>query len=131
MRRLIVVIAALAAGCGLPGSWLPTRALPDLGGPAALIYGTLVDVDGCVYVESPDKENLTLVVWPVGSHRSGSLILDIGGTPIAKVGQPIVLGGGEALPPDGAPEGCATDPAWGAHSVNPSLPPGVIPTPPY
>ena len=132
MRAVLLVALMLSAiGCGPRGSWLPTRGLPDMGGPLALEYGTLLDLNGCVYLESSMGATRYMVIWPFGFSRAGGHILDGSGHPVATIGGFVILGGGEAVPDDyGVPEQCPYGNAWAAFSVNPELPDGLIETPP-
>lgn len=119
MRAVIVLAVVLAmAGCGPRGSWLPTRAFPDMGGPTGFLDGTLVDVNGCVYLRTlSEPPTRYLVVWPFGYSRVDNFIID-GSKAVAELGSYAWLGGGEAVPGDyGVPNACRVANVWNAHGV--------------
>jgi hypothetical protein len=64
--------------------------------PTALIEGTLLARDGCVFIESEGQ--LLLVLWPEGFRieRNGKQLRILGGIghPERRTGQPVELGGG-------------------------------------
>lgn len=82
----------------------PAVAFPQLRAPSssmmeALLQGTLTLKDGCLRVVAPDDPTGHLVLWQPGydHHRRGDTLEISGptGKPVARVGEPIALGGGE------------------------------------
>jgi hypothetical protein len=79
---------------------------------AGQIQGTLVEDDRCLYVEANDRR--TLVAWEDGMDFEDETLLDVSGSPIAKVGEVIHGGGGyfgdrghiEYLSGESVPERC-------------------------
>lgn len=86
---------------GRPEIRLPTHR--DLGGgPTALMFGRLVQENECLYVASYRSGERHLVIWPQGSSLDGqgsAAVVTVPGVgPVAAVGEPIQLGGGEYGP---------------------------------
>ncbi|MGH2636248.1 MAG: hypothetical protein ACRDHU_08915 [Actinomycetota bacterium] len=83
------------------------------------MFGTLIEDDGCLYVEANDQ--LTLVAWEDGMGFENGALLDASGAPIAQVGDMIHGGGGyfgsrshiENLSGESIPERCVPDGANG------------------
>jgi hypothetical protein len=107
MRRITcaaLLTAMTAIGCASDpsaprGVFFPTVPVSD-SYPTALMRGTLLLDDGCLFVTSGSER--WLLLWPEGytARRDGEAIEifteDRG--PIARVGQPIRIGGGERRP---------------------------------
>jgi hypothetical protein len=83
---------------------VPAVAMPQLqvgGGPfmAALLEGTLIVEQGCLRVRPAWKGPSYLVIWQPDyylTETEGALeILDRSGAVVARVGEPIAMGGGE------------------------------------
>jgi hypothetical protein len=106
MRRRLVILAALLAGCADAGAAAPAGIVfpthpGDAGAyPAALFDGTLEVVDGCVYLTKHGERWLGL--WPARVHaerREGLItIVDETGGVVGVEGRRIVVGGGESRP---------------------------------
>ena len=108
-RRVLIICAAMltagmASGCASepsapPGVFFPTVPISDEY-PAGVMRGRLELEDGCLFVTSGSERHLLL--WPEGytARRDGETIEifteDRG--PIARVGEPIRVGGGERRP---------------------------------
>jgi len=64
----------------------------------ALVSGTLVEKQGCLFLEYENGTPL-LLIWPGGFEpmqtNDGLVVIDAGGTVFAEVGQPVTLGGGQ------------------------------------
>ena len=86
-----VVLTAIVAACTGPSN-LPTH-VGFNGGPTALLSGQLVQVDECLYIDTPSGRDL--LIWPPGFGLVEDGVVVGGGRPVAKVGQPITVGGGE------------------------------------
>ncbi|HET9249097.1 MAG TPA: hypothetical protein VFP13_04050 [Actinomycetota bacterium] len=109
-----VAIAAVLAGCGgapvEPGLFFPTWE-PENGVPGAIVSGTLVEDDRCLYLDNGTR---SLVVWEAGMGFEDGALLDGSGSPIARLGETIHGGGGyygdlghiERLSGDPIPERC-------------------------
>jgi hypothetical protein len=86
--------ALLLAGCGgapvEEGLFFPTWE-PEGFVPAAIVQGTLVEDDRCLFVDNGTR---TLVVWEAGMGFENDALLDASGTEIARVGELIHGGGG-------------------------------------
>lgn len=102
MTRAVSAFIAfsLLAGCGSsapPGIYLPTYGSMNAM-PAALLEGTLVEEDGCLWIEAGDDR--WLVLWPGGTsvaNDGGQLVVQSGGAQ-AVVGTRVSAGGGEYGP---------------------------------
>ena len=79
---------------GAPGIYFPTYGSMDAL-PVGVLEGTLVEDDGCLWLESDGSR--WLVLWPNGAQaveaNVGVVVRE--GTNEAVVGEPIRLGGGE------------------------------------
>ena len=89
-----VLVVAGCASVAPPSLYFPTYG-PMNGLPTAELAGTLIEENGCLWVESDGSR--WLVLWP-GSARA--VEADIGvvvreGTNEAVVGEPVRMGGGE------------------------------------
>jgi hypothetical protein len=124
------VSTALAFAACTSVSGLPTHRLAGEG-PTALMLGTLVDRNDCVFIQSPAGEQ-HLVIWPAGFGRIGSQIV-IGTNPVAQVGEIVELGGGSysddvydwlrtSVLNGDIPDRCRSAQYWLATDVDP-LPP--------
>lgn len=121
VKRLVAIVAAsiTIAGCsGAPvedGLFFPTwSAEGDV--PAGQVQGTLVEDNRCLFVEAHDQR--TLVAWEDGMGYEDGTLLDVSGSPIARVGEVIHGGGGyygrnrhhiEQLSGETIPERCVPD----------------------
>lgn len=96
----IFIAGLLLAGCGSsapPGIYLPTYGSMNAM-PAGLLEGTLIEDDGCLWIEAGDDR--WLVLWPSGTsvaNDGGQLVVQIGGE-TAVEGQRVSAGGGEYGP---------------------------------
>lgn len=96
----ILLAGSLLAGCGSsapPGIYLPTYGSMN-GMPTALLEGTLIEEDGCLWIEAADDR--WLVLWPSGTSvitDGGQLVVQSGAEP-AVVGTRVSAGGGEYGP---------------------------------
>jgi hypothetical protein len=86
-----LALIATVAACAGPSN-LPTH-VGFNGGPTALMSGQLVEVDGCLYIETPSGPDL--LIWPPSFALVEDGVVVGGGRPVARVGQPITVGGGE------------------------------------
>lgn len=93
----LLTIACTASGEPLPVIAVSTEALDAF--PAASLTGTVIEQDGCIRVRSDRSPSNYLPVWQPGHRiqRSGERleIVDRRGEVVARVGEPIDLGGGE------------------------------------
>ena len=65
----------------------------------SLLTGTLVERDGCLYVEPDDSEASVLPIWPEGfafevPEEGGVAVVDEAGAVVATAGEPVSMGGG-------------------------------------
>ncbi|MBG6181567.1 hypothetical protein [Arthrobacter sp. CAN_A1] len=96
------------------------------GGDAALLTGTLVLEDGCLYIEASDSSRV-LAYFPDTAVSWSDDVLSFFGTDYA-LGQEIAVGGGESVVPGPvenqtsffAPETCESDSQWIVSQVPPS-----------
>ena len=69
----------------------------------ALLTGVLINEDGCLYVRGGGAGRTVLPIWRDGYDYSGSgedvAILNASGKVVARVGQKISMGGGQAARP--------------------------------
>jgi hypothetical protein len=87
------------------------------GGPEALLVGTLVRVDGCVYVDDEFGDRW-LPVFPSGSVAWSDHDLMLFGRPY-QLGDPIGLGGGEFGDHGSIPAACDSEIGrWGVVSTS-------------
>jgi hypothetical protein len=111
---VVIVTSLLVASCsGSPveeGLFVPTWSA-DGAVPAAIVQGTLIQEDGCLYVEADGQR--TLVVWEDGMGFEDGTLLDGSGAPIVQVREVIHGGGGyydrervEDLSDETVPERC-------------------------
>ncbi len=131
----IVVAASLLAGCGSsapPGIYLPTYGSMNAL-PTGLLEGTLVEEDGCLWIEPDDTRRL--VLWPGGTsvaNDGDQLVLQSAGEQVI-VGTQVSSGGGEYGPGnyrfvveligEEVPSACQqTGLYWLAGSVTPAAP---------
>jgi hypothetical protein len=97
MRFLVsgIVAPLLIAACSRApveeGLFFPTWSAEGAV-PAGIVQGTLVEDDGCLYVERNDQR--TLVAWEDGMGFEDGRLLATSGYPIAQVGEVIHGGGG-------------------------------------
>jgi len=122
-----IFVLVCLVGCGAtqaaapPGIFFPTF---ELGGPhpLAIIEGSLVEQDGCLFVTAHSERWLPL--WPDGysAKRSGDAIevLSEDGRVIGRTGHPIRLGGGEARPTEVG--GFAATDAWAKELTGQNAP---------
>lgn len=91
-----VTIAALFAGCSGAASVEEGMFFPTWGAdgavPAAIVQGELVENDDCLFLKNDGER--TLVAWEDGMGFEDGALLDVGGAPIAQVGETIHGGGG-------------------------------------
>jgi hypothetical protein len=96
---------------GRAASPSPTRASPDLvfpvqkvaSGYESRLDGILVLKGRCVPVRIPKSGRHVLPFWPPDTtyeHRSGTVVVLQEGREVARVGEPISLGGGEVVRPE-------------------------------
>jgi hypothetical protein len=82
----------------VPDVAMPQLRVPSGATPAALLTGTLVVEDGCLRVREDEGDSSYLVIWQPDYYLTDSdgvlEILDRGGFVVARVGEPIRLGGG-------------------------------------
>lgn len=82
------------AACVFGPSTLPTHR--DLGEEQlAVLDGTLVVANGCLFAQGTQGQGRWLVIWPSGFSLRGDLVVDGRGHPKATVGQPVRLLGRE------------------------------------
>lgn len=110
----LLAVAAVAGACttgdGADGNTPPnlTEPVPLMlhwAGSAvygdALVTGVLVEERGCILLKRSGSRSL-LVIWPPGFEalrtQQGVVILDESGTPFARTGESIALGGKRVLP---------------------------------
>lgn len=115
-----------------PALFMPTHQF-TASGPAALLDGTLVERDGCLWIETRERQRF-LALWPTGyrvAAGSGTVtVLRNDGRPVAEVGRPITVGGGEYAPHQEAfvqgligrpiPDACRGNKYWLVGEVLPS-----------
>ncbi len=83
--------------------------------PTAIVAGTLVEENDCLFIDGNGVR--TLVVWEEGMGYEGGALLDEGGAPIARLGEMIHGGGGyysdrthiERLTEETIPNRCVLD----------------------
>lgn len=96
------------------------------GGGAALLTGTLVLEDGCLYIEISDSSRV-LAYFPDTAVSWSDSVLSLFGSDYA-LGQEIAVGGGESVVPGPvenqtsffAPETCQSDSQWIVSQIPPS-----------
>lgn len=98
MRRITAIAMTLVmTGCAaaaLPGLYFPIYG-PMNGFPSGELAGTLIEEDGCLWVESGPFRSL--ILWPRGARvvdDGGVRAIHDGGN-VAIVGEPVRMGGGE------------------------------------
>jgi len=101
-----------------------------MGGPTGFVDGTIVEANGCVYLQTLGEPSTRyLVIWPFGYSRAGDHIIDGSGLAVAELGGYAWLGGGEAVPGNyGVPDACRVPNVWGAFGVQrePPSPPSFV-----
>lgn len=87
---LVLLLATACDGNVETGMFFPTWN-PDGPVPGGIVQGSLVEDDGCLFVDANDQR--TLVLWEVGLGSEEGDLLDLAGEPIAHVGETIHGGG--------------------------------------
>jgi hypothetical protein len=115
--RALTLGALLSAGCGgapvEKGLFFPTWE-PDGGLPTAIVFGTLVEEDRCLYLDNGTR---SLVVWEDRMGFEDGALFDASGSPIARIGETVHGGGGyygdlrhiERLSGESIPDRCIPD----------------------
>ena len=126
MRRVVaslLLVGSAVNACGQPvpeGYKFPTRSVGS-SGAAALLTGTVVARNGCLYV-MPEAGSEYLVVWPddlrLVIDPVGVPLIMNGSTEVARVGSVVRIGGGERAPDlPGIPD--CPGPVWDGSEVVP------------
>jgi len=104
-NSVLLAMALMVAACGSDepaapaGIFFPTVPIGQ-DYPAALMEGVLEERAGCLFVAAPHDH--WLLLWPEGytaRAAEGRLeVLDENGEVVGRVGEPLLVGGGEANP---------------------------------